>query len=253
MKYILVLVVSLSLVACKENTKSSNVEDLTANEIVDKSIEVSGGSKFDKSIISFDFRDMFYSAKRNNGKFQLKRKFTKDNDTIVDILSNNGFERLVNENITAVEDSMVPRYSASVNSVHYFSVLPYGLNDKAVNKSLLGDETIKHKRYYKIKVTFSEDGGGEDFDDVFVYWVNQKTFKVDYLAYSYKEDSGIGMRFREAYNERFIDDLRFVDYNNFKSEDKLIQLEYLAKAFEQDQLELLSKIELENVKVDILK
>jgi hypothetical protein len=60
------------------------------------------------------------------------------------------------------------------------------------------------------------------------------------------------MRFREAYNERYITGLRFVDYNNYKTENTTIPLENLAKAFEADELKLLSKIELENIKVDLV-
>ena len=59
-------------------------------------------------------------------------------------------------------------YSASVNSVHYFAVLPYGLDGKAVNKTYVNKVDIKGKSYHKIKVTFNEEGGGEDFEDVFM-------------------------------------------------------------------------------------
>jgi hypothetical protein len=144
---------------------------------------------------------------------------------------------------------MAVKYTASVNTVHYFALLPYGLNDAAVNKSSLGEVTIKNKVYHKIKVTFSQEGGGEDYEDVFVYWIDAETFKADYIAYSYIEDDGVGIRFREAYNERMVNGLRFVDYNNYKSEDATMDLLGLDKAFESGSLKLLSKIELENIVV----
>ena len=129
---------------------------------------------------------------------------------------------------------------------------PYGLNATPVNKYLLGEEEIKNKTYYKIRVTFNKEGGGEDFEDVFIYWVDKETFKVKYLAYSYNEDDGVGMRFREAYNERFIEGIRFVDYNNYKSSDGLMALIDLGKIFEKNKLNLLSKIELKNIVVNDL-
>jgi hypothetical protein len=178
--------------------------------------------------------------------------FADGKDSVFDLLTNNSFERFINNRNVRLVDSMIPKYSASVNSVHYFSVLPFGLNDKAVNKELLGEEKIKNKDYYKIKVSFNEKGGGEDFEDVFVYWVDKKMFKVDYLAYSYNEEGGVGVRFREAYNERFINGLRFVDYNNFKTESHTIELIDLGNAFEKNKLKLLSKIELKNVEVELL-
>ncbi|WP_179353966.1 DUF6503 family protein [Winogradskyella vidalii] len=259
MKQFLGLLVVILFLACKnDNTNKTQNEaiatekTLTANDIINQSIEVSGGDNFKRSSLKFEFRDTYYQALRKNHEFLLVRLTVEDNDSIFDMLSNVGYERYNNETFVKLEDSIAKKYEASVNSVHYFSVLPYGLNDAAVNKTLLGSEQIKSKNYYKIKVTFNEAGGGEDFDDVFVYWINKETFKADYLAYSYKEESGLGMRFREAYNERYINSLRFVDYNNFKSEDQSIPVEKLGKAFEANQLELLSKIELDNVEVQLV-
>ena len=78
------------------------------------------------------------------------------------------------------------------------------------------------------------------------------TFKADYIAYSYNEDDGKGMRFREAYNERYIQGIRFVDYNNYRSQDPLADLPELGNAFNNDELQLLSKIELEGITVDLI-
>ena len=87
---------------------------------------------------------------------------------------------------------------------------------------------------------------------VVVNWVNQENFKVDYLAYSYNEDDGVGMRFREAYNERYVNGLRFVDYNNYKAQDPNSNVVKLAKAFNTNALQLVSKIELEGVEVNLI-
>lgn len=256
MKYLSIILMTLVVLSCKTEQEDKT---LTADAIVNKSIEVSGGDKFERSAIDFNFRGKAYIATREKGKFSLIRVSSEDSiNLIIDQLNNEGFSRKIGKSkhsefkIMGVADSMVPKYTASVNSVHYFSTLPYGLNDKAVNKTLLGEEKIKEKHYYKIKVAFNQEDGGEDYEDVFVYWIDKELFKVDYLAYSYNEDDDIGMRFREAYNERFVNGLRFVDYNNYKAEDTSIQLFDLGKAFEKNQLKLLSKIELENVNVDLI-
>ncbi|WP_299335553.1 DUF6503 family protein [uncultured Psychroserpens sp.] len=239
------------------NCKNKETPVLSADTIITKAIEVSGGAKIDSSLINFDFRDKHYMAYRNKGVFHFERKFRDTTsryfdtiNTITDILNNKGFMRLADNFPISVTDTMVTKYSASINSVHYFSVLPYGLNDKAVNKELLSDVSIKGKDYYTIKVTFDQEGGGEDFEDVFLYWVNRETFKVDYLAYSYNEEDGKGLRFREAYNQRIIEGIRFVDYNNYKPESASVELIDLAQLFQDDALKLLSKIELENVTVN---
>ncbi len=249
MKYIYLLLIALLFLTCKNETET---KVFSAATIVNKSIEISGGASFESSMIKFIFRDRSYVAKRQNGQTSMVRMFIDKNDTITDFLSNSEYKRLVGQDYVKVADSMVKKYTASVNSVHYFSVLPYGLNDKAVNKTLLEEEKIKSKGYYKIKVTFNEEGGGEDYEDMFVYWIDKQSFKICYIAYSYNEDDGIGMRFRAAYNERYVNGIRFVDYNNYKAEDGSIQLLDLGKAFENNELELLSKIELENVNVDLI-
>ncbi|MCO4821258.1 MAG: deoxyribose-phosphate aldolase [Flavobacteriaceae bacterium] len=222
---------------------------LTADEIINRTIAVSGGEKYLNVEIEFNFRDKHYRSIRENGEFQYEREFQDSLGMIRDVLNNESFQRFVNNEIATIPDSMAVKYTSSVNSVHYFALLPYGLNDGAVHKSDLGEVTIKTKKYHKIKVWFSEDGGGEDFEDVFIYWIDTDTFKVDYIAYSYIEDDGIGIRFREAYNERMIQGIRFMDYNNYKSEDIEMKLLDLAKAFEKGNLSLLSKIELEDIQV----
>ena len=249
MKYLSIVILVLLIISCKNKSKTQR---LSANEIINKSIEVSGGELYNQSDISFDFRDIKYKAKRNGSLFVFTRTIFQDKDTIFDVLNNKGFQRYINEEPIQLEDSMVKKYTASVNSVHYFSVLPFGLNDKAVIKTLIGEEQLKNQDYYKVKVTFNEDGGGEDYEDVFLYWVNKQSFKVGYLAYSYNEDDGIGMRFRAVYNERYVNGLRFVDYDNYKFEADSLPLINLGKAFDKNQLNLLSKIELKNIEVNLI-
>ena len=71
---------------------------------------------------------------------------------------------------------------------------------------------------------FTEEDGGKDFEDVFLYWFDEQTFSMDYLAYSYITDGG-GVRFREAFNKSEIGGIVFQDYINYKPEDKLTPLE----------------------------
>lgn len=243
MKYYLVLLLSSVMLSCQTNN------DPNAQEIVDKAIAQAGGERYFKSKIEFDFRDRNYCAVRNDDDFKLERQTFEDTLVTTDILANSYFLRLQNEDQVALADSTRTKLSNSVNSVHYFAVLPYGLNAPAARKTYIGKVTLKNKDYHKIKVTFSEEGGGTDFDDVFLYWIDTENFHVDYLAYEFHVDGG-GMRFREAYNDRMVNGIRFVDYRNYKPIDREIPFMDLDKAFEASQLELLSNIELENVIVE---
>ncbi len=223
-------------------------KQLSAQEIVDRSIEVSGGKLYSEQQVSFFFRGKKYISDINQGKKVLKRITFTDSIEIKDVKRHNSFERFFNDSLIHIPDTISSRYSNSVNSVHYFSRLPYGLNDPAVKKELLGEIKIKDKDYYKVKVTFSKDDGGDDFDDIYIYWFNKETFSPDYLAYEFHVDGG-GIRFREAFNERYIQNIRFVDYNNLKPKNTKVSIFKIDSLFENGELELLSKIKLDSIKV----
>jgi hypothetical protein len=242
MKKIGFIVLVLMFISCKQEAKKS----LTAQNIVDKVIEVAGGDLYKTSTIAFKFRDKDYVSE-NNGAI-MKRVFNSDSLSYVDIKKGSNFERIVNGIPVEVSDSLANVYGNAVNSVLYFAQLPYQLNAKAVHKKLLKEEKIKGEDYYLIHVTFDQNGGGDDFDDNYYYWINEKTFKPDYLAYDYQVNGG-GVRFREAYNERSVNGIRFVDYNNYMPKRKTATIDEVAALYENDGLELLSKIELENIQV----
>tara|TARA_R110000868_G_scaffold74009_6_gene214159 strand:+ start:1099 stop:1839 length:741 start_codon:yes stop_codon:yes gene_type:complete len=243
MKRIYLVSVMLILFSCKEKTKS----DLSADEIINKAIEVSGGNLYKSSKISFSFRNKDYVSE-NSGTI-LKRSFKIDSIKYTDVKNNSGFERYINDALVLVSDSLASLYSNSINSVHYFAQLPYRLNDKSVNKELLEEKVINNKTYYVVKVTFDKKGGGDDFEDTYYYWIQKESFKPDYLAYDFHENGG-GVRFRKAYNERYVNGIRFVDYKNYKPKNHSATIEQIADLYSNNQLELLSEIKLENIKVD---
>ncbi len=220
----------------------------SAQEIVDKTIEKAGGSRYDHAVIHFTFRGKRYSSKRNEGVYELERFVEGPDGLIHDVVRNSGLERTIENCPVAVADSLVTKISDGVNSVHYFASLPHGLNAAAVHKELVGESSIKGNSYYKIKVTFDREGGGTDFDDEFLYWIHKKNFTIDYLAYKYAVNGG-GIRFREAYNPRVVNGIRFVDYDNYKIDDLSTPLFDLDVLFEKKRLKLLSKIELKDVYV----
>lgn len=241
----LLFLLAIIAFSCKDDSKKV----LTAQEIIDKSIVVSGGvSAYESSTITFNFREKRYVSEMKGNKKTLTRILKNDTVNLRDVLSNKGFQRFKNDSLVMLSDSLSSVYENSVNSVHYFSKLPYQLNDGAVTKELLGETLIKGKEYFKIKVTFNQEGGGEDFDDTYIYFFNKKTFKPDYLAYDFHVNGG-GMRFREAYNERYVNGIRFVDYNNMKPMEEKASVLQVDSLFNNDKLQLLSKIELVDVSV----
>lgn len=220
-----------------------------AQIIVDQSIAAHGGKSFESSIISFDFRDRHYQIFKSPSIFEYIREFSDSTGQVRDVLDNAGFIRTVNGNRVDLPEERIAAFSRSVNSVAYFAFLPYGLNDPAAKKTLVGESELDGKKYDVIRVTFAQEGGGEDFDDVFLYWINQETKLVDFLAYSYHTDGG-GVRFRKAVKIHEVGPLILLDYENFKPASKDTPVEEMESLYKSGKLELLSTIALENVRVE---
>ena len=219
-----------------------------AQNFVDGAIETHGGKAYEQAHFTFDFRDRSYVYKREGGLYEYRRLFTDSTGQhYVDILNNSGFTRLINGDTAKLTAERAQAYASSVNSVIYFALLPFGLNDAAVQKEYLGEAVIADEPYHKVKVTFELEGGGEDYEDEFVYWFHQEANTLDYLAYSFQENGG-GFRFRKAYNPRTVGGIRWQDYINYKPDSlNSVQLEQLDELFKAGNLEEVSTIELENI------
>jgi len=260
MKHAYIFLLFIALAACKNDqqepiidkekkTKVTPKELTKAQNILNRVIEKAGGEKYETTAIEFRFRGKEYVSVRNCGMYELQRtQITKEGDTIKDVVSNMGFERFVNRKKENLPDSLSTKYGNSVNSVHYFVQLPFGLNDPAVKKTYLDTVNINDIKYHKIKVQFAKEGGGDDHHDVYMYWINQEDNTIDYLAYSFEVNGG-GMRFRKAINPRVINSIRFADYENYAPKKKGLQVEYLDEAYINNELEKISEIRNENIQV----
>lgn len=219
-----------------------------AQKIVDRAISVHGGKKFESSMISFDFRNMHYEILKFPDRFEYIREFTDSTGQVRDVLNNSGFVRTVNGQSVELLEERVSAFSNSVNSVAYFAFLPYGLNDPAAVKTLVGSTELEGKTYDIIKVAFQEEGGGEDHEDEFLYWFDKETGFLDYMAYSYHTNGG-GVRFRKAIKRHSVGGLVLLDYENYKPAEKDTPLDELEALFKAGKLELLSEIIMENIEV----
>src|SRR5690554_4294124 len=223
----------LGLQACQEKSK--------AQLIIDHAIEAHGGTAYESAKISFDFREIHYNIMKTPSRYEYSREFRDSLGNVLDVLNNDGFSRFIDGKETDLSEERVGAYTRSVNSVAYFALLPYGLNDPAVQKEWIKTSLMEGQDYDVIKVSFTEEGGGEDFDDEFLYWINKVTKQMDFFAYTYHTDGG-GIRFRKAINKRRVKGILFQDYLNFKPVDERLPLAELESYFLEKKLELFTKI-----------
>ncbi|WP_194852381.1 DUF6503 family protein [Nonlabens antarcticus] len=240
-----IVLVSLFIVSCGDQGPS-------ASEVMDKAIVAHGADLAANARLDFMFRKLNYSVDRNAGSFSYERNFPQAGAQVTDRWNNDGFTRHINDSLIVLNDSIASRYKASLNSVVYFAQLPYSLDGEAVNLKMIGTDSIKGSNYYEIEVTFKENGGGEDHEDVFLYWIDTQDFLIDYMAYSFCELE-CGFRFRESINRRNLEGIVVQDYNNYKSSKQDPELSDLDDAFEAGKLQLLSEINTEFPEVTLNK
>ncbi|MEN7547677.1 DUF6503 family protein [Rapidithrix thailandica] len=241
----------LSACSTKQTYQENSSTDKPLNKLVSQAIASHGGERYESFSLAFDFRGKHYTASRKGGLYIYTREF-KDSlgNSIIDKLDNEGFVRSINGEKSEIPQEKSLAYSNSVNSVIYFTLLPFGLNDPAVNTEDLGVVNVKGEPYHKIKITFDQEGGGTDYEDEYIYWVHQQKHTVDFLAYSYHVNGG-GIRFREAINRQTIQGIIFQDYINYKPDNKDIAIENIDRLFEAGELKELSRIENKNIELEL--
>ncbi|WP_298423922.1 DUF6503 family protein [uncultured Kordia sp.] len=258
----LAFVLIISFIACDTKEKSTTTAETTtpvvtnaetktvktvdkATKTLQETIKAHGGALYDQANYEFIFRDKKYSFKNDGNSYVYEVESTKDGKTTHDVLDNGKLSRTIDNKSIELSEKKIASATGAVNSVIYFATLPHKLNDAAVNKSFVEETVIKGQKYDVLKVTFNQEGGGEDFDDEYHYWINQKTKKIDYLAYNYQVNGG-GVRFRSAYNVRVVDGITFQDYINYKAPVGT-PLKDLPALYEKEELKELSKIETQKI------
>ncbi len=240
---LLVAAVTLTALVNQQTTES-------AQAVVDQAIRRHGGSLFDQTRITLDFRQYHLRVERKDGMFDYRRIYRDSlGNRIQEQMTNDRFTRRVNARPQSLSEQEHQRYYEAVNAVVYLSLLPYRLNDAGVIKQYLGSVQIKGKPYHKVQVSFTRENGGTDFQDVFYYWFDAKENTLDYFAYS----AG-GNRFRQAVNRRAVKGILFQDYiNHTHAEGDTTALVHFDRLFDAGKLVVLSKIEHRNISVKPLR
>ncbi|MFT6499981.1 MAG: hypothetical protein ACJASQ_000088 [Crocinitomicaceae bacterium] len=232
----------------KESKMEQEEIQLSASEkLIQETIAAHGGDLYNTANYSFVFREKEYQFKNDNANYTYTKTYKKGDSLIVDVFENGIFSRTVNGKSLTPSDKEKANGGSGINSVIYFATLPHKLSDKSVNSELQETVSIKGQKYDVVEVSFDQAGGGEDHDDMYYYWINQMTKKMDYFAYNYSVNDG-GVRFRSAFNKRVVDGVTFQDYINFEAKVGT-PLKDLPALYEAGKLNELSQIKTENVLV----
>jgi len=226
----------------------------SAAAIVDSAVAAHGGAVLDRAVVSFDFRGDQYRLRQDGGQFHYRRTYTDSLDrTVREGVTNAGIYRVVEGDTVALSEDERGSIETTVNSVSYFALLPHPLQDSAVQPEYSGRDTLDGVPYHRIRVTFRQEDGGQDWQDIFMYWFRTDTYAMDYLSYAFglaPTDTDTGTRFREAYNVRRVEGVRFADYMNYTSDTlSYDRMERYPALWAQEALELVSRVEIDSLRV----
>jgi hypothetical protein len=232
----------------KEAKKTSSAE-----QWISKVRTAHGSNVLTQSKVTFQFRDAEFLVKKDGYDFYYQRqKVDTAGRRIIDQVWPDSTFRTIDGEKQQLTPKKARGISESLHSVVYFAYLPEALNDPAVRPSYVDSVHVKGEPYHRIKVTFSEENGGPDHEDEYLYWFHGKDHTLDYLAYNFQVNGG-GARFRAAENPRKIAGIRLQDYKNYTPTDGRMDLTGLDTLFEKGDLKLLSEIDLENIEVAALE
>jgi hypothetical protein len=213
-----------------------------AAALLQSTLRAHGSERLAESGWQFTFRGDRFRMARGGGSFVYERRPQSGGPVL----------RLDNRGLTAwagdrpVDLAAPDAARRGLNSVVYFASLPLGLKDPAVRLRRLPPRTIEGRPLPELEVRFAAEGGGEDHEDVFRYWIDPDSGLLRYLAYRFERGGG-GVRFRRAVSTVEVGPVVFTQWKNYGIDDPSIPLDEVVHRWAQGRLPWISDIVLEDV------
>jgi len=243
-KLIILVVVVFSFTGCKNSPK-----ELSAEDILEKTIIAHGGDSYNNSIITFGLDDLQYKLLRNNTVRQ--SEITRHIDsTVYKATYKNGYTQHYINDIEQQETYFSKKFiDARLDGFSFIFSIPHSLKRNSIKLKKLEDVKIKNINYYVVKAT-EEIIDKNDINE-FIIYVNPKTFLVEYTAQEY--DLHLNLKiFKRAHNTRTIENIVFSDYYLFKPHLDTTKLENLYKYFNVNDLKELNHHTYKSINVTLL-
>jgi hypothetical protein len=258
---LVILFLPLAILAgCQTNTDSTSAEvsadsdPMSQGEAwIEKAVAAHGSEALKNAEISFDFRGKDFFVQKDGHDYYYQREYLDSTGArVIDQVWPDSMFRTIDGKRPLLTPKKRDAIKESIHSVVYFALLPQALQDPAVQASYVDEMRVLGKPYHRVKVTFSEENGGTDYQDEYMYWIHDESNTIDYLAYNFQVNGG-GARFRAVIQDTLVANVRFQDYKNYKPLTDRKALLGLDNLYEKGELELLSTIALNDLEVAIVK
>ncbi len=246
---------ALALAACGPPAADGPTGDAEALALLRRARTHHGSAALDHAEVSFSFRGVPFTLRRDGGLFRYARTVTDSaGRTVEEVVDNDGAHRFVNREKVELAAGEAGRIATAVNSVAYFALLPAPLSDPAVRARLLRPDRVGGTDYDRVEVTFAPEGGGADWEDRYVYWLRQSDGQIGHYAYTYEPTPGdtsrteTGTRFRVPIRSRRVGGVLFQDWRNLTA-DPLEALERFGDLYDDGRTIEVSEVVLDSVRV----
>lgn len=253
---VLPLALAAALAACSDASAPGPQGDADAVALVRAAQEAHGSDALDGATLHFTFRGDPFTAMRSARGFRYTRTTRDDaGREVLDVLDNDGLTRTIDGETVPLADDDIGRITTAVNSVVYFATLPAPLSDPAVQAQVLAPDTLDGTTYDRLEITFAQEGGGNDWEDRYLYWVHPERRTLDYIAYTYEVAPGAsgendtGHRFRRVIGTSDAGGFRVQDYENLTA-DSLDTLESYLYLYASGQTRPVSEVLTERARLE---
>lgn len=129
----------------------------------------------------------------------------------------------------------------------YFCFLPYRLTDPGVRHKDLGLVDWEGRQLHLVEVSF-KPGSSTDANDMYRYWFDPESGRLELFAYSYEGEPG-GLRFRRLENHRREGGILFFDQENLGVEGEDVHIGLITPEYVKEAMRPVSKVTLRNIRV----
>lgn len=226
-----------------------SAEELSAEFILDKSIEASGGEDFFHSTITFSIDDLDYELKRDG--LLTDFSLTKVADTVTYFSTYKGGLMTYYENDVEIPESMQSRkfLDARLDGFTFLTSIPHVFKENAVILERQDDVMIQQKPYHSLKITYKHQQDIEEKNTFFLY-INPSSYIVEFIAFKFDLYQHFP-NFQRLYNHRKINGILFSDYFSFYPTDQEVPLEQLYQLYNQREVREGTNIKYTDVTVEI--
>lgn len=219
--------------------------------IVQKAIDFHGGEAYQQSRTQLDMcskSGCFHVSSTVRGDQFDYEVSGLNRDTHVKVrMSNDSIERWFDGQPSPMPEGREQTYRDWAMARVYFCFLPYRLGDPSVRHKDLGLVDWEGRQLHLVEVSF-KPGSSTDANDMYRYWFDPESGRLELFAYSYEGEPG-GLRFRRLVNHRQEGGILFFDQENLGVEGEDVHIGLITPKYVQESMRPISKVTLRNIRV----